>query len=657
MSSAVAALPIHGLHALAYCERLFYLENVEMLRVADERVFAGRRLHVELERKEDEGEVLAMALESQRWGMVGKVDCIRRRDGQLIPYEHKRGRAARSSTGEAEAWWNDKLQVYAYAALIEEHSGQSITEGRVRYHADNVMVRVLIDDDAWRMLALSVARARELQASIVRPQVTPNEKLCVKCSLAPVCLPEEARLHDAVTGRWRDGGRERQGDGGMERWRDGGTGRGGEKALANSSGLSISQSPSLQISPSLSPPVSPSLSPPVPQSPSLPVSPSPRRKAIRLFPADDDRQALHVVTQGARIGRKGDRIEITTPVDLGEPPQLHPVNEIGQVVLHGFAQISTQALGFCAQHNIGVHWMTSGGRYLGAWSTGAGTVQRRIRQYKALTDAEFCLRLAKQLTEARVRSQLSFLLRADRQDSSPRVSKGLTSEISALPDGRATDTIEESSRVVTESIATIRKLLGPMSRVKNIHSLRGYEGSIGAQYFKALPDLISDEAGPEMKPNGRSRRPPRDRANALLSFGYALLMKDVLNAILVVGLDPSLGFYHQPRSQAHPLALDLMELFRVPLVDLPVIASINRRQWNADEDFTIAQGSKCQQVWLSNSGRKKLIEIYERRKQDQWKHPVIGYSLSYARLIELEVRLLEKEWMNEGGLFARMRLR
>ena len=571
-------LPIHGLHALAYCERLFYLENVEQLRVADARVFAGRRLHVELERKEDEGEVLTMALESERWGLVGKVDCIRRRDGQLIPYEHKRGRAARSATGEAEAWWSDKLQVFAYAALIEEHSGKSITEGRVRYHADNVMVRVVIDDDAWRLLAEAVARSRELQASVVRPPVTANERLCAKCSLAPVCLPEEARL-----------------------------------AIADCR-LRIADSPSRNP-----------------------------KSAIRLFPADDDRQVLHVVTQGARIGRKGDRIEISPPVDAGEPAQLYPVNEVGQVVLHGFAQISTQALGFCNQHEIGVHWLTNGGRYLGSWSSGAGTVQRRIRQYKALTDPEFCLRLAKQLTEARVRSQLSFLLRASRD--SDRDS-----------DCQAIDQ-QPASAVLAESIATIRKLLGPMSRAKTIHSLRGYEGSIGAQYFRALPELISDEAGEEMKPDGRSRRPPRDRTNALLSFGYSLLMKDVLNAILVVGLDPCLGFYHQPRSQAHPLALDLMELFRVTLVDLPVVGSINRRQWDADEDFTIAQGAKCQQVWLSNAGRKKLIGIYERRKQDQWKHPVIGYSLSYARLIELEVRLLEKEWMNEGGLFARMRLR
>jgi CRISP-associated protein Cas1 len=166
-----------------------------------------------------------------------------------------------------------------------------------------------------------------------------------------------------------------------------------------------------------------------------------------------------------------------------------------------------------------------------------------------------------------------------------------------------------------------------------------------------------------MKPDGRNRRPPKDRCNALLSYGYALLLKDITNAILVVGLDPSLGFYHTPRSQAHPLALDLMEIFRVTLVDLPVIGSINRKQWDETEDFTIAG----KQVWLSDSGRKKFIQIYERRKADQWKHPVIGYSLSYSRHLELEVRLLEKEWTDKlsstdtnlepKGLFARMRLR
>lgn len=571
-------LAVHSLHALAYCERLFYLENVEFLRVADDRVYAGRRLHVELERNEDDGDLLTLQLESHHLGLMGKVDCLRRRDGKLIPYEHKRGRSARSITGQAEAWRSDRLQVCAYAALVEEHSGQKVSEGRIRYHADNVMVSVPIDEEARHLLRESIARARELQVLVTRPPVTPNEKLCVKCSLAPVCLPEEARLGPQTrTLTAKDPG----------------------PAADNTSPVNLAET----------------------------------RKPIRLFPADDDRQILHVATQGARVGRKGDRLEIVPPVDSGELTQLFPINEVGQVVLHGFAQISTQALGFCAQHDVGIHWLTNGGRYLGAWASGTGTVQRRIRQYKALTDPGFCLKLARQLVEARVRTQLGFLLRSSRESIRDQQSKDLAGRV--------------------ESIAAIRRLLGPMSRAKDIHSLRGYEGSVGASYFRALPSLISDDAGMEMKPDGRSRRPPQDRTNALLSFGYSLLQKDVLNAILVVGLDPSLGFYHQPRSNAHPLALDLMEMFRVMLVDLPVIASINRRQWEIDADFNIAG----RQVWLSDQGRKKLISIYERRKQDQWKHPVIGYSLSYSRLIELEVRLLEKEWMNEGGLFARLRLR
>jgi CRISPR-associated protein Cas1 len=550
------ALKVHSLHALAYCERLFYLEEVEEMRVADERVYAGRRLHVELEREEDEDEWLTFNLESERWGLKGRIDCVRRRDGMIVPYEHKRGRSARSREGVAETWASDRLQVIAYAALLEEQTGREVSEGRVRYHADNVMVRVAIDERARDDLARAVARARELQSTVVRPPVTENERLCVRCSLAPVCLPEEARLAAAI---------------------------------------------------------------------SEPAQAQVERTPLRLFPADDDRRTLHVLKQGARVGRKGDRFEITA---RDEEAQLHPVHEIGQVVLHGFSQITTQALRLCSEREIGVHLLTTGGRYMGAWVTGMGSVQRRIRQYQALTDRSVCLRLARRLAEARVRGQLSFLLRASR----------------------------EAGRDVAEvraAIGGMRKLLSPLARAANIDSLRGFEGSAGAHYFSALPNLIVPEVSAAMRPDGRNRRPPRDRCNALLSFGYALLLKDVTNAIMTVGLDPCLGFYHQPRSQAHPLALDLLELFRVPLIDLPVIASINRRQWDEDEDFQIAG----QQVWLSDAGRRKLIGIYERRKADKWRHPVIGHSLSYSRLIELEVRLLEKEWMGEGGLFARMRLR
>lgn len=230
----MTSLPIHGLHALAYCERLFYLENVEQLRVADERVYAGRRLHVELEREEDEEEWLTLDLESERWGLKGRIDCVRRRDGQIVPYEHKRGRSARGADGRPAAWPSDRVQIIAYAALVEEQTGREISEGRVRYHADNVLVHVPFDEAMRAELQGAIARARELQATVERPPVAENERLCVKCSLAPVCLPEEARLGVALT------------------------------------------SDDSQLS---------------------------GRTTLRLFPSDDDRRTLHVITQGARVGR------------------------------------------------------------------------------------------------------------------------------------------------------------------------------------------------------------------------------------------------------------------------------------------------------------------------------------------------------------------
>jgi CRISPR-associated protein Cas1 len=96
-----------------------------------------------------------------------------------------------------------------------------------------------------------------------------------------------------------------------------------------------------------------------------------------------------------------------------------------------------------------------------------------------------------------------------------------------------------------------------------------------------------------------------------------------------------------------------MEPFRTILWDIPLMGSINRLQWDTINDFEITTG----RVWLSTKGRKKAIQIYERRLSEKWKHPVVKYSLSYSRLIELEVRLLEKEWTGQPGLFGLMKLR
>ena len=386
------------------------------------------------------------------------------------------------------------------------------------------------------------------KSSTARPPVSDNERLCARCSLAPVCLPEETR-----------------------------------KALDE------------------------------------------RRTASRLFPRDDDRRVLHVVGHGTRVGRAGDEIVVRTREG---DRSAEPIHELRSVALHGFATVSAQALRLCSDHGVAVHWFGAGGWYNGTFWKDDDAVQRRIRQYEALREPAFRLSLARRLVAARIEGQLRFLLRASR--GTDRTAAGL-------------DPV----------LAGIRASLGRAHRVESPAELLGVEGRAAAHYFQGLPAVLADDLDPRLEPAGRTRRPPRDAFNSLLGFGYALLLREITQAIRSVGLDGAFGFYHRPRSAAPPLALDLMELFRVPCVDMAVVAGVNRRQFSADEDFREA-GS---QVWLSDEGRRKAIGLFERRLADEWRHPLLGYSLSYRRHIELEVRLLEKEWSGEPGQFAMTRIR
>lgn len=538
---------VSALHALAYCPRLYYLEEVEELYIQDAAVFAGRRLHAELEKKEEE-EWEDLFLTSEELGLRGRVDALRTRDGQTIPYEHKRGRCYRDKDKQPQAWLSDKLQILAYCYLIESALGIKITEGRIRYHADNVLVHVPFDQSGKKMVENAIALAQKIRTATHRPPVTENERLCARCSLSPVCLPEEARLvHNK------------------------------------------------------------------------------EYQPLRLFPQDDEREILHILEPGTKVGRTGEQIKITRK---DKPLEKLPAEQVGQIVLHSFSQISTQALHFCTYKGIGIHFVSGGGRYIGSLDNRQGSIQRRIRQYEALNNSELCLSLAKKLVNCRGQGQRKFLMRI-------RTSRKI------------------KSAKLEQNIKQMQAIIKQIPQITSIESLLGIEGKIAALYFGALPCILSPDIPHQMRFDGRNRRPPKDRFNTLLSFGYSLLIKDVMNAILSVGLEPALGFYHQPRSQAAPLALDLMEIFRVPLVDMIVVASINRQQWDVNEDFEI----RGEQVWLNETGRRKFVALYEQRKQETWKHPVTKYSLTYRRLLELEVRLLEKEWMDEGGLFGQLIIR
>lgn len=538
---------VSALHAFAYCPRLFYLEEVEELYTQDAAVFAGRRLHEEIDKQENE-EWLDLYLEDEILGLRGRVDALRLRNGATIPYEHKRGRCHRDENKQPQAWDSDKLQTLAYCCLLEAALGITVQEGRIRYHADNVLVHVPLDEQGRKWVRECIQQARELRKSPYRPPVIDNEHLCSRCSLSPVCLPEEARL--AHNKEWHP---------------------------------------------------------------------------VRLFPQDDERQVIHILEPGTRVGRTGEQLKISR---RNEPDEKVSIQQVSQVVLHSFSQISTQALHFLAYKDVGIHFVSGGGRYIGSVDPRSGSIQRRIRQYEALSKPDFCRELARKLVTCRGEGQRKFLMRGKRKN-------------------------ECKSSELEKTIAQMKTVLKQVPTIESIDSLLGIEGNIAALYFAALPHLLGQEVSEKLRFAGRNRRPPKDRFNAMLSFGYSLLIKDVMNVILTVGLEPALGFYHQPRTQAPPLALDLMEVFRVPLVDLIVVTSINRNQWDESADFDV----RGQQVWLSDSGRRKFINLYENRKAESWKHPVTGYSLTYRRLLELEVRLLEKEWCGEGGLFGQLIVR
>lgn len=541
-----------SLHALLYCERLFYLEEVEEIRVASAAVYAGRELHESLAAADEGGAWEAVDLASAALGIFGKVDCLKRRDGGLVAYEHKRGRCRREDDGTAGAWESDRIQAIAYAMLLEESTEAPAMEARVRYHADGVTVRVPVDEAARADVRRAIERARLLRRSLERPPVAENEKLCRRCSLAPVCLPEEVR-------------QDRE----------------------------------------------------------------PGYDAVRLFPPDDQRTSLHVVSDGAIVGRSGDRLVVRPREGEGVETK-HASHEVAAVLLHGSNQITTQAIRLCVDRDVAVHWVSTGGRHLASLTTSPGQVQRRVRQYQALADPEVRLRLTRQLVRAKIEGQHRYLLRATRGAENAH-----------------------DRNAIRADLVEISGALAGAAAARDIDSLRGHEGDAAVHYFAALRQTLVADVPETLRYAGRSRRPPLDRFSAILNFGYALLQTAVMRALLAVGLEPVLGFYHTPRSAAHPLVLDLMELFRCPLWDLVVAGSLNRGQWHPAADFTVTRAK----VWLSDAGRRKAIGLFEERLREQWKHPVVNYSLSYARTIELEARLLEKEWTGEPGLFARMRLR
>ena len=328
----------------------------------------------------------------------------------------------------------------------------------------------------------------------------------------------------------------------------------------------------------------------------------------RLHPARDDRLPLYAQAWGGRLSVKGERLLVRT-ADGTEIEARLP--NTSQVCILGNIQVTTPALCALLSRDIPLCFFTHGGWYAGRTvAHDTRNVELRVAQFRRLDDPRLCLKLARDTVAAKVRNARTLLRR---------------------------NLDEDASTVLFE----LKQLARKAEEASSIESLLGYEGAAARGYFGAFPGTLR-ESGDRFDFDGRNRRPPRDPVNALLSFGYALLTKDCALAVRAVGLEPLLGFYHQPRFGRPALALDLMEPFRPLIADSLVLTVINNgivRQ----NDFVYTAGACA----LRGAARKRVILAYERRMDELLTHPVFGYRISYRRTLEVQARLIGRFLLGE----------
>lgn len=331
-----------------------------------------------------------------------------------------------------------------------------------------------------------------------------------------------------------------------------------------------------------------------------------------MFPARDDAQPLYVQEAGARVGVSGHCLEVRGR----EREKLleAPLVDVSHVVLLGNVQVSSQAVRELSHRGVPVAWLSSGGWLSGLLDgLGHGRVALRQAQYAAASSDTARLPLARAFVTAKLQNART-LLRRNLDDASP----GLLLELAQLAERSAT--------------------------AESIEVLLGFEGNGARIYFEQFGRLLrgDDEGVRTFDFSTRNRRPPKDPVNALLSFAYAMLTKDVAVAARLVGFDPYLGFLHQPRHGRLSLALDVMEEFRPILADSVVVNVINTGVVGAGDFLSRGVG-----VTLNSEGRKKFLRAWERRLAEQVKHPLFGYRVSYRRILEMQCRLLARYLLGE----------
>ncbi|MCM0756474.1 type I-C CRISPR-associated endonuclease Cas1c [Desulfovibrio aminophilus] len=323
---------------------------------------------------------------------------------------------------------------------------------------------------------------------------------------------------------------------------------------------------------------------------------------------------LYVTTQGAYLAKDGECVLVRVE---GEDRLRLPIHGLGGIVCFGQVSCSPFLLGHCAENGVGVSFLTERGRFLArVQGPVSGNVLLRREQYRRADDPAASAAAARCLLTGKIANCRAVLLRTAR-DHEDKVNAG-------------------ALRGAAERLTDCGRRLDPGLP---LDVLRGIEGEAGNAYFEVFDHLLTNQKE-EFRFSGRSRRPPLDRINCLLSFFYVLLAHDVRSALESVGLDPAVGFLHRDRPGRPGLALDLMEEFRPVLADRLALSLVNLGQVQA-RGFRVEENGA---VRMDDDTRKAVLVAYQKRKQEEMRHPFLDEKAPLGLMPYLQA-LLFARWL------------
>ena len=324
---------------------------------------------------------------------------------------------------------------------------------------------------------------------------------------------------------------------------------------------------------------------------------------------------VYVTTEGAWLHKDGENIVMEVE---GETRARLPAHMLDGLVCFGRVLVSPPLLGYCAEQGICVSYLSPNGKFLArVEGSVSGNVLLRREQYRRSDDGMRCAAIVRNLLIGKIHNQRAVVLRAMRDYGS--------------------DLPTEACETLSCAARRLKRIGARLLVEAQLDILRGLEGEAAQAYFGVFDHLIRVR-DPSMRFGGRSRRPPKDATNALLSFLYTLLTHDCRSALETVGLDPAVGFLHRDRPGRPSLALDLVEEFRPFLADRLALSLINRKQVRM-RDFTYLDNGA---VWLKEDSRKIVLTAYQERKRGQLRHTFIDEKIDIGLLPLVQAQLLAR---------------